>query len=88
MIIFNSCMFGGRASDKQIVINCGILSLLEPNDTVMVDKGFHIDDKISSVWCQLVRPPFLRRKERFTVAEGIENADIAAVRVHVERAIQ
>jgi len=86
-IIFVSVVYSGRASDKFIVNNSGILNFLDPSDGVMVDKGFLIDDEILRVKCELIRPPFMD-KSKFSAKEGMENADIAQLRVHVERAIQ
>ena len=87
-IIFISPVYGGRTSDKFITNDSGILNLLEPDDGVMVDEGFLIDDEVASVGCELIRPPFMEGKDRFSVDEDKENADIAQLRVHVERAIQ
>lgn len=39
-ISFISKPFGGRASDTAIFEQSGLVDLLEPNDGVMVDKGF------------------------------------------------
>ncbi|XP_011877706.1 PREDICTED: uncharacterized protein LOC105567439 [Vollenhovia emeryi] len=44
-----SLAYGGRASDKFITNNCGILNRLDYNDAVMVDKGFLIDNECMEV---------------------------------------
>ena len=38
-----SDLYAGRNSNKHITKYCGILSLLEPGDDVMADRGFYID---------------------------------------------
>ncbi|KYN50619.1 hypothetical protein ALC57_12575 [Trachymyrmex cornetzi] len=44
LIVYVSSSYGGRSSDKFIVINSGILDKLDPYDAVMVDRGFLIFD--------------------------------------------
>ena len=87
-IIFISRAYGGRASDKFITNDSGLLDLLEENDGVMVDKGFQIEEEVADRGCKIIQPPFLKDRDKFTPREGIENVDVARVRVHVERAIQ
>jgi len=41
--------YGGRASDKLIVNQSGILHKLEVGDIVMVDKGFSIENECLEV---------------------------------------
>jgi hypothetical protein len=36
---FVSELYAGRASDKQVTKDCGILTLLESGDDIMADKG-------------------------------------------------
>ena len=64
----------------------GILNLLEPGDDLMADKGFDIEDEMPQ-GVNLNIPPFLKDQELSVQAEN-ETRKIAAVRVHVERAIQ
>ena len=35
---------GGRSSDKHVIEQCGIMELLLPGDSIMVDRGFPIAD--------------------------------------------
>ena len=46
MELFPNCV-GGHCRDKAIVEDCGILQLLEEGDSVMVDRGFEIQDLLA-----------------------------------------
>ena len=87
MITFVSNAYGGRASDRVIVEQSGLFEKLEPYiDSVMVDKGFMLDNICELNSIQLIRPPFLKNSQQFSRA--LETASIAQARVHVERVIQ
>ena len=47
VISFVSRGWGGRASDKHITENCGILKKLLPGDQVMADRGFTVQESLS-----------------------------------------
>ncbi len=88
LIIFLSEMFGGRASDKKIVNESKVLEKCEYGDGVMVDKGFRIETECLVRNLRLIRPPFVRKNNPLNKAEAVQCVDIAAARVHVERAIK
>ena len=85
-ITFVSKLWSGRVSDKEITRKSGLIDLLEPGDNVMADRGFDIAD-ILPVGVTLNIPPFKGSRSQLTPAESEETAQIAAVRIHVERAI-
>lgn len=62
---FVSVLYGGHASDKEIVKACGIVNLIEPGDLVMVDKGFEIQDLLATRKVVLNIPPFTSDEEWF-----------------------
>lgn len=78
--------WGRKTSDRQIVIDSGILNLLEPGDNIMADKGFTIRDILQEKGCTLNISPFYT-KGQFTVDEIFYTQEIAKVRIHVERSI-
>ena len=47
-ISFVSDLFGGNISDKELTSRCGLLDLLEDEDSVMADKGFNIADLLNA----------------------------------------
>ena len=58
-VSFVSYLYTGAIGDKSITNLCGIVDLLEPNDQVMADKGFLIDDLLKMKQASLVIPTFL-----------------------------
>ncbi|KAJ8684818.1 hypothetical protein QAD02_020611 [Eretmocerus hayati] len=89
VITYISPAYGGRISDKEIFKQSGLLEKLDPTvDAIMVDKGFDIDLECLASHIQLIIPPKLSKKTRFTLEESIQTNEIAAARVHVERVIQ
>ena len=65
-----------------------LLGRLEHGDSVMVDKGFEIQHLLSGLGVRLNIPPFRQGQRQFTPDELTKTKKIAAVRIHVERAIQ
>ncbi|XP_043267041.1 uncharacterized protein [Venturia canescens] len=88
MITFISKGYGGRSTDGFITNDSGFISLVEPGDEIMADKGFpQIRTVLLERQCVLVMPPFAMNPQ-FTVEEISQGYSIASVRIHVERAIQ
>ncbi|KAK3929157.1 Putative transposase for insertion sequence element IS112 [Frankliniella fusca] len=58
-----SVPYGGRASDKYIVEDSGILLKLSFKDGVMVDKGYRIEKQCEENYLDLIRPPFLKKQQ-------------------------
>ena len=46
-INFISKGYGGRVSDKYITEDCGYLQKLQPQDVVLADRGFNVEDSIA-----------------------------------------
>lgn len=78
---------GGRKTDAQITNHSGLLSLLEPGDLVLADKGFpEIKTRLDELGKNVlfVMPPFLR-SDYFTAEEVQETREVANLRIHIER---
>lgn len=88
LITFISKAYGGRASDKIIFEQSGILKQLNRGEAVMVDKGFLIDNACAMHGITVIRPPFLRNKKQLSAEQVILNKCISKARVHIERANQ
>lgn len=82
---FVSDLFEGDIDDVKIFKECGILRHLEPNDLVMVDRGFTVQDLLNPIQVKLKIPSFLKGRGSLTAAEELETRRIAKARIHVER---
>ena len=70
-------MYGGRITDKELTQRSGLISKLEPGDSVMVDRGFEVDDLLPEVYSvtsprSLMAAHSLNRK-RCLVPDALEN---------------
>ena len=61
--------------------------MLENGDAVMADKGFLIENMLSTVGAKLIIPPF-KHKAQFSRQETEQTQAIARLRVLVERVIR
>ncbi|KAM9375699.1 uncharacterized protein KZ484_008239 [Pholidichthys leucotaenia] len=77
-VIFVSSLYEGSISDKEILKQSGIVSLLKPTAAIMVDKGFLVEDCVP---CK-VHIPALR--VQLTGLEVRQTQSIARLRVNVE----
>ena len=87
MFSYISPCYGGRASDKFIVKDCGFLRLIEPFDQVMADRGFKIKEDLMMVQAKLAIPPSTLGSLQMTSNDVAETSRIANVRIYVEQAI-
>ncbi|RUM31001.1 MAG: hypothetical protein DSY42_03545 [Aquifex sp.] len=92
LITFISQPYGGNTSDRHIAEK-EILHKIEPGDAVMVDRGFNIGDLLVQRGAKLHMPPFTRKREdgkgrALNQSEILKTREIAALRIHVERAIE
>ncbi len=85
-VTFISKLYNGSISDKEFTKKYGILDLLEPGDVVMADKGFTIEDMLSSVGARLIIPPFKCAKQ-FSKQDCEKIEAIACLRILVARVI-
>ncbi|CAN7995573.1 unnamed protein product [Ixodes hexagonus] len=89
LIAHISAGYGGRASDKHIFEESGVVDLLLPViDNVMVDRGFLIDQICEDRLIKVIRPPFKKQQKQMSRTDALDTQKIASARVHVERVIQ
>ncbi|KAM7308042.1 uncharacterized protein ISCGN_011677 [Ixodes scapularis] len=84
MISFVSKIYGGRHSDSHITVNSGFLSLVQPGDVVLSDKGFpSIRTTMAEKGAVLVMPPFSVGGQQLFQEDMDNTFHIAQVRIHV-----
>ena len=87
-ISFLSSLYGGSVSDNEITLSSGILDLLEEGDSLMADKGFHLQKDCEARNITLNIPPVLGKDSQLSPADLTETRRIASLRVHVERVVE
>ena len=87
-ITFVSDLYEGSISDRELTEVSGLLQKLERGDSVMADKGFEVQDMLASIGVRLNIPPKKRGDRQMTPEDICKTKKIAAVRIHVERAIR
>ncbi|EDO35708.1 predicted protein [Nematostella vectensis] len=87
LITFISRAWGGRASDKKITEECGILRKLLPGDVVLANRGFNVEESVGFYCASLKIPAFTKGKAQLSPYEVEETRKIASVRIHFERVI-
>ena len=87
VISYVSKGWGGRASDKYITENCGILNHVLPGDQILADRGFTVQESFGFYCTEIKIPPFTRGKKQLSRIEVDTARQLSRVRIHVERVI-
>ena len=82
---FVSDLYEGSINDVTLFGTCGILNHINQGDSVLVDKGFTVQDLLIPLQASIYIPPFLGKRESFTKEEILLKKRIAKARIHVER---
>ncbi|XP_044165124.1 uncharacterized protein LOC122949012 [Acropora millepora] len=82
---FVSDLYEGDISDVQIFEQSGILKHIEPQDVILVDRGFTVQDLVNPLQACIQIPAFLKGRGNLSAAEELSTRKIAKARVHVER---
>ena len=80
--------FGGRASDKHIVEHSGFLQFLQPNDQIMADRGFKIEEMLGFYQCTLAILPSKCGELQMSEEQVKRTSRIANARIYVEQAMK
>ncbi|XP_064482906.1 uncharacterized protein LOC135395742 [Ornithodoros turicata] len=86
-VCFISKAYGGRISDKQMVLRSGLLDLLEEGDQVLADRGFLLHEEFFLRNIQLITPSFTKGMKQLPQELVCRSRRISSSRIIVERAI-
>lgn len=83
--MYASHCYEGAVSDRAITDHSGFLDHINPNDLILADRGFNIEDLLAQKGARLNIPPFLKGRPNFTLSETRKTKLIARARIHIER---
>lgn len=86
-ICFLSKCWGGRAPNRCITKNSGLLDLLKPG-VVLADRGFTISEDLSLHGAKLEIPAFKNGNKQLSLKEAEESKPLSKVHIHIERVIR
>ena len=87
-VLFVSEAYGGRAIDKKITLQSGLLQKLSRGQDVMADRGFTIEKELEENGNGLIIPTCVgAHRTQLHAREVTATRRIAESRIHVERAI-
>ncbi|XP_052124332.1 uncharacterized protein LOC113214353 isoform X5 [Frankliniella occidentalis] len=87
-ILFVSPGYEGSMSEKQALKESGFMDFLEPGDVIMSDRGFAINNDLLRIGVDVLKPPSLDGRPKFTPEEEILTRAIASARIYVEHAVR
>lgn len=87
LISYLSPAYGGSASDRQIIERSNLMRMCDPQDSVMADKGFNVQDIFAANDITVNIPTFFRKKNRMSGSQVLRDRKISSKRVHIERII-
>ena len=87
LISYLSPAYAGCVSDRQIVERSNLPKMCDPNDSVMADKGFNVQDLFAAHDVTVNIPSFFKKKNRMSGRQVLSDRKISSKRVHIERII-
>ena len=87
LISYCSEAYGGAASDRQIVERSNMVTMCDPGDSIMADKGFNVQDLFERYDVQINIPTFFKKKNQISGKTIKSDRMISSKRVHIERLI-
>lgn len=87
LVSYVSPAYGGSSSDRQICERSNLPQMCQPQDSIMADKGFNVQDLFEGSMVKINIPTFFSKANRLSGATVLKDRKIASKRVHVERMI-
>lgn len=87
LFTYYSELYGGSASDRQLVKRSALKKKCEPGDVIMANRGFNVQDFFAPQDVTLAIPHFTKGKGYLLPKELSKDKKLAKFRVHVERII-
>ena len=87
MVSYISDAYGGSTSDRQIIERSDLMSKCDSGDSLMVDKGFTIQDLFIHSNVTVNIPTFFKNKNKISNSNLLKDRKISSKRVHIERII-
>lgn len=87
LVSYVSPAYAGSASDRNICERSELPQMCEPQDSVMADKGFNVQDLFEASMVAVNIPTFFSKKNRMSGKTVLKDRRIANKRVHIERII-
>lgn len=84
---YQSELYGGSASDRQLVERSDLQNKCEPGDVIMADKGFRVQDYFAPHDVTVATPHFTKGRGYLPHSELMKDRQLAKFRVLVERII-
>ncbi|XP_061726169.1 uncharacterized protein LOC133531788 [Cydia pomonella] len=87
-VTFVSDAYGGSTSDRELFEKCGLIDKLEPNDIILSDRGFNVQDLVCHKDVTVNVPEFLKNTDgQFETSQLRRSKKNSSERIHVERVI-
>ena len=77
-------VFEGSIDDVTLFNQCGISNYINSGDSLLVDKGFTMQDVVLAWQAKVFIPPFLEKQESLTKKEVILTKGIGKAHIQVE----
>lgn len=87
LVSYVSAAYGGSTSDRQIVERSALVSMCDPKDSIMEDKGFNVQDLFAPHDIHINIPTFFKKKNRMSGKTVSHDRKNSSKRVHIERII-
>ena len=87
LVNYISPAYGGSTSDRQIVERSNLVSICDPGDSIMADKGFNVQDLFATKNVSINIPSFFKKKNRMHGNIVLNDRKVSSKRVHIERII-